>query len=156
MDIDALRRRLDPVVTTLHLGPIRDTIGRLNDGGPPVGFLSIDVDLYSSSVDTLSLFRGPHAGAACLPRPVVYLDDCMGLTFADITGERLAVLEFNRESYPTRGISPVYGLRYNLHWPHRHARWPDMLYWAHLLDHPQYGCADGLTGSTQAPISRHH
>jgi hypothetical protein len=152
MDVEALRRRLDRSITTLHIGLIRETLGHLRDGGPPVGFISLDVDLYSSSVDTLMLLDGPEATTTCLPRPILYLDDSMGLTFGDLTGERLAVAEYNRTHYPRRGISPVYGLRYHLNWPFSRQQWPDMLYWTHLLDHPQYGTPDGLVGGTEAPL----
>jgi hypothetical protein len=153
MDLAALRAKLSPSITTLRLGLLRETIGTLlEDGGPPLGFISLDVDLYSSSVDVLTALRGPGALTACLPRPVLYLDDSMGLTFSDLTGERLAVREFNEAMYPTRGISPVYGLRYHLNWPFRQQQWPEMLYWVHLLDHPQYGVPDGLIPTGHAPL----
>jgi hypothetical protein len=155
MDIDALHRRLNPDVTTLLVGPIRTTLGQfLGTSHSRFGFVSIDVDLYSSTVDILRLFCDELPIAHCLPRVACYLDDIMGVTFADITGERLAVAEYNRHHSPTRAISPVFGLRYHLGWPHRNAQWPDMLYWAHFLDHPEYGHPDGLAPGQHAPL--HH
>jgi hypothetical protein len=152
MDVAALRRQLDPAITTLHLGPIRETVSRLDDGGAPVGFISLDVDLYSSSIDAMTMLTGARVAATCLPRPIIYLDDSMGLTFGDLTGERLAVAEYNAAHHPTRGIFPVYGLRYYLPWPHSRALWPEMLYWVHLLDHPLNGRTDGLIPHSHAPL----
>ena len=68
--------------------------------------------------------------------------------------ERLAMLEYNREGAPNRGISPVYGLRYHLGWPQSQAQWPDMMFWAHFLDHPDYGVFDGLALEGQAPLGK--
>lgn len=154
MDVDALRARLDPRTTQLFIGPIHTTLERfLAANTTRFGFVSIDVDLYTSTVDILRLFSGEHALDHCLPRVICYLDDIMGVTFADITGERLAVNEYNASHAPTRAISPVFGLRYALGWPHRNAQWPDMLYWAHFLDHPEYGRPDGLAPGQQAPLN---
>jgi hypothetical protein len=153
MDHGALEHKLDRRITTLHLGRISDTLsGFLSQSPPPIGFCSVDVDLYTSTMDALEILRGSQALQRCLPRVVVYLDDSMGLTFGDFTGERLAVREYNDEHKGSRGVSPVYGLRYHLGWPHRSAQWPDMLYWAHLLDHPRYGAFDGLVPATEAPL----
>jgi len=153
MDHEALQQRMDRRVTTLHLGPVRDTLpGFLSQSPPLIGFCSIDVDLYTSTVDTLQVLKGREALERCLPRIVIYLDDSMGLTFGDFTGERLAIREYNDEHKGVRGVSPVYGLRYHLGWPHRYQQWPDMMYWAHLLDHQQYGVFDGLIPGTAAPL----
>ena len=153
MEQQALQEKLDHATTSLVIGPIRETLGRFLATAPAViGFVSVDVDLYSSTVDALSVFRGTAAITHCLPRVVVYLDDSMGLTFGDLTGERLAVAEYNAQSAPHRGIFPVYGLRYHIGWPHSRAQWPDMMYWAHFLDHPQTGASDGLSPVRHAPL----
>ena len=153
MDRSALEHQMDRRVTTLHLGRISDTLsGFLSQSPPLIGFCSIDVDLYTSTMDALEVLRGTQALERCLPRVVLYLDDSMGLTFGDFTGERLAIREYNEEHRGLRGVSSVYGLRYHFGWPHRYEQWPDMLYWAHLLDHPQYRVFDGLVPATEAPL----
>jgi hypothetical protein len=64
------------------------------------------------------------------------------------------VHEFNRDAAPARGISPVFGLRYYLDWPHSRALWPDMMFWVHFLDHPQCGDDDRLAPVAQAPLHK--
>jgi hypothetical protein len=153
MNFDLLNSRLRSG-TRLILGNIHETIHEfMSQPHAPVGFVSFDVDLYTSMVDAVALFRGDVPLSQCLPRVICYLDDSMGVTFAEITGERLAVREYNDQHYPKRGISPVYGLRYHLGWPHSRAQWPSMLYWAHFLDHLQYPVYDGLISAGEAPLS---
>jgi len=110
------------------------------------------LDLYTATRDSLKLFRAEYRLARCLPRVVCYLDDIMGATFADCNGERLAVAEFNREHEGTRCIGPVYGLRHHIGWPHSRAQWPDMMYWAHFIDHEDYCRFEGLAMSESLPL----
>ncbi len=152
MDFAALQKRLGKT-TTLIVGDVDRTIHEfLAKPHPPVGFVSFDMDLYTSTRDALALFRGAEALTHCLPRVVCYFDDVMGVTMADITGERLAINEYNETHRSVRCISPVYGLRYDIGWPHNQAQWPDMMYWAHFLDRPEYKEYDGLVPYTQAPL----
>ena len=92
MDQEKLRRRLKKA--RLILGDVGQTIGGFIESGPaPVGFVSIDVDLYTSTMAAFKLF---DAGTDVLmPRVYCYLDDILGETFSEFTGERLAVSEFN-------------------------------------------------------------
>lgn len=144
MNFAPLQAKLGPS-TKLILGDVRHTLPEfLESQHAPVGFVSLDVDLYSASHNVLSLFRDENPIRHCLPRVVLYADDIMGTTMSPITGERLAIREYNDRYYPTRCISPVYGLRYDLDWPHSQARWPDMLFWSHVLDHPRYREHDRL------------
>ncbi len=153
MDFDALKSRLQPT-SQLTIGDIKRTIGDfLAMPHAPVGFVSFDMDLYTATRDSMALFRGAVPLTQCLPRVVCYFDDIMGTTFGDLNGERAAMLEYNRDHAPTRGISPVYGLRYHIGWPHSQALWPDMMYWAHFLDHSDYGSFDKLAMEAQAPLS---
>jgi hypothetical protein len=150
MDFDVLRKQLNPE-TQLLIGDVKQSIDTfLSSPHAPVGFISFDMDLYTSTRDSLKLFRGDTPLSQCLPRVVCYFDDIMGTTFGDLNGERLAMHEYNQEHRPNRGISPVYGLRYHLGWPHSRAQWPDMMFWAHFLDHPSYGVFDGLAMEAQA------
>ncbi len=135
------------------IGDVKETLDTfLSEPHSPVGFASFDMDFYNSTKSALKLFRGSVPLEHCLPRVVCYMDDIMGVSFGDVSGERLAMKEYNQEESPMRCISPVYGLRYHLGWPHNRAQWPDMLFWAHFLDHPQYGVHDGLVAAANAPL----
>ena len=152
MDFTELKARLQPE-TQLLLGNVRETLDAfLAVSHARVGFVSLDLDLYTSTRDAMKLFRDAVPLTHCLPRVVCYLDDIMGVTFCDLTGERLAISEYNEAHRPRRCVSPVYGLRYRLGWPHNRAQWPDMMFWAHFLDHPQYACYDGLAPHAQAKL----
>lgn len=152
MDFSELKAQLRPE-TQLLLGNVSETVKTfLATSHPQVGFVSLDLDLYTSTRDALKLFQDATPLTHCLPRVVCYADDIMGTTFSDLTGERLAIGEYNEVHRPHRCVSPVYGLRYHLGWPHNRAQWPDMIFWAHFLDHPQYGSYDGLTPHPQAPL----
>jgi hypothetical protein len=152
MDVEKLKVRLRPE-TQLVLGDVAETIAAfLDQPHPPVGFISFDLDLYTSTRDAMQILRGPIPLAHCLPRVVCYMDDIMALTQADINGERLAIREYNEAHYPCRAISPVYGLRYHLGWPHSRTQWPDMMFWASFLDHPDHGVCDRLADGAQAPL----
>jgi hypothetical protein len=148
MDVNKLKSRLRQA--RLILGPIKDTLNSFVNSRPaPVAFVSVDVDLYTSTVDTLRLFDADDQ--VLLPRVHVYLDDVLGLTFGDHNGERAAVEEFNT-NHEKRKFSPIYGLRYYLPYPLRSMGWIEMMYMAHLFDHPQYGRNDGLIRQTNAPL----
>jgi hypothetical protein len=139
MDIDKLRARLQR--SELLLGLVEETLPRfIESSGSPVGFVSIDLDYYSSTVAALMLLTAP--AERLLPRVMCYFDDVMGYPWGDFNGERLAIAEFNdREEH--RKISPVYGLRYFLPQPWAQAMWPEMMYLAHVLDHPRYDEDEG-------------
>jgi hypothetical protein len=62
--------------TKLILGPLSETIRTfsLNDfSAAPIGFISVDVDYYSSTVDALKVLA--LRPESYLPRVIVYLDD---------------------------------------------------------------------------------
>jgi hypothetical protein len=88
-----------------------------------------------------------------LPRVVSYFDDIMGLTFGDHVGERAAIADFNT-THQLRKVSPIHGLRHYLPWPQSRTMWPEMMYLAHIFDHPLYNENDGLVPVDQAPLIR--
>jgi hypothetical protein len=144
MDADKLRRRLQNA--TLVLGPVKQTVaGFLSSRPAPVGFVSFDLDYYSSTKDALGLLLAPPQ--LLLPRVQCYLDDILGYSFAEFNGERLAVAEFNG-SHDMRKVSKVYGLRYLLPEEHANAAWPEKVYQAFILDHPRYWENDGTMSRT--------
>jgi len=136
----------------LVLGDVATTLGPWLATKPaPVGFVSWDLDYYSSTMAAFALLEAEPA--SLLPRIVSYFDDIMGLTFGDHVGERAAIAVFNT-AHQSRKISPVYGLRHFLPWPQSAALWPEMMYLAHVFDHPLYNEEDGLIPADHAPLSR--
>lgn len=141
MDVEALRKRL--TTASLVLGPIAETLLAFLDGRPPrVAFVSVDVDLYSSTVDCLRLFEA--APALLLPRVYCYFDDIMGYTYSDCNGERLAIAEFNAR-HPQRQISKIRGLKFYVPKVVREATWVECFYIAHLFDHEFYAQRSAIT-----------
>jgi hypothetical protein len=134
MDVERLRARLKRA--TLVLGPIADTLaGYCAAGLAPVGFVSVDVDLYSATVEALRLFATDTS--SLLPGVYVFFDDIMGYTYSDCNGERLAMTEFNA-SHPRRPLCKIHGLRFFVNESMRGDKWVESVYITHVLDHPQY------------------
>jgi hypothetical protein len=133
MSHDALQRTL-PDNAKLILGELTDTVGPFLRSIPvtaPIGFVSIDVDYYSSTRDSLAVLEG--AGGQYLPRVLIYLDDLEHPSHNSWCGERRAVLEFN-ERHEMRKIEQHAFLRsYRIF---RNARWIDHMFTLHVLDHP--------------------
>jgi hypothetical protein len=128
----------------LKLGLVEETVPAfLASSLSPVAFVSIDLDLYSSTRDALRLFDAKQE--ALLPRVYCYFDDINGYTYSDYTGERLAIAEFN-EAHEMRKLSPIYGLKHFVPPAYSNAWWVDLLYLAHIFDHPLYGHPDELRG----------
>lgn len=133
MDRAALEARLEPT-TRLVIGPISKTLrkflaeGRLQD--QPVGFVSVDVDYYSSTLDVLEILKGEAEWY--LPRVLMYLDDLEDMSHNSRCGEMAAVNEFNA-AIDNRVIERHAFLRgYRLF---KNARWIDHIYQCHVLDH---------------------
>ena len=140
MDQDKLRSRLRHA--KLIIGLIKETLSSFLQAGPaPVGFVSIDVDLYTSTMDALKLFEANPR--VLLPRIHCYLDDMLGFTFSDFTGERLAINEFN-QCHPQRKISPIYGLKHFVPDQFFDSMWVESFYLAHIFDHDLYAHDGGL------------
>jgi hypothetical protein len=136
MDEAALRSRLERA--HLVLGDVADTGPTfLASAPPPIGFISFDLDYYSSTRDAFEALLLGDADRY-LPRVVCYFDDMVGPHFemhSPFTGEMLAVDEFNRESH-RRKLGKLNGLRYKL-LPHE-GPWVEGIYVLHVFDHPRY------------------
>jgi hypothetical protein len=145
MDHEALRARLSGA--RLALGPVAETVRRFLEEDPaPIGFVSFDLDLYSSTVDALALFCAPEA--LLLPRVVCYFDDIIGFSHNDYAGERLAIREFN-DAHEHRKLSPLYGLR----WVVGQERWwVEQMFMLHCFRHPRYGDFDASNTLSQLPL----
>ncbi len=67
--------------TKLHLGLIKDRLPEMLASSPaPIGFISIDLDMYSSTVDALGILDADTS--LLLPRVYSYFDDIEGFTFS--------------------------------------------------------------------------
>jgi hypothetical protein len=139
MDEEALRSRLERA--ELVLGDVDRTVPDFLESRPaPVGFISFDLDYYSSTRDALRLLDGDSA--AFLPRVLCYFDDVHCYPWGDSIGARLAIREFNEERR-TRKIDALHGMRFLFGPDHREERWLEALYVAHLFDHPRYDEFEG-------------
>ncbi|MFZ0887269.1 MAG: hypothetical protein WA005_02350 [Candidatus Binataceae bacterium] len=137
MEPERLLRML-PDYATLVLGPLEETVPpflKTMTDQAPLGFISIDVDYYSSAAQALALLSDPDPGKY-LPLPVVYLDDIAEESHNSWCGELLAVSEFNA-LHPLRKIERHRFLRSRRLF--KHARWLDHIYLLHVLDHPVMG-----------------
>ena len=130
MNESALRRRLS-ARTTLILGNVGDTVPRFfNDfQPPPVGFVSFDLDLYSSTRDALQIFRVPDK--KMLWHVPLYFDDIEFVFNHKFAGELLAIDEFNVECSQVK-IDRWYGVRIGRPFPER--PFLEKLYVAHDLE----------------------
>lgn len=142
-DRTGLLKKLDGRADVIW-GDIAETIAPFTEKlkpESPIGFISIDVDIYSGSTSALKVLDGPAENY--LPAISIYLDD-VGFFFANQwAGELAAVNEFNvanelRKIDIDRSIS--------------HRRWPTFSAWhphmhvCHMLDHP----------ARQKPVKRSH
>jgi hypothetical protein len=135
MDIEELQSRLNG--TRLVLGDIRDTVPTFveNFAPAPIGFVAVDLDYYSSTVDALRVFELDENHV--LPRVLCYFDDTVGEDHVlqnDLVGELLAIREFNTGSSGSK-ILPVNGLKAKRDLP---ANWNDSMFAMHRFDHPNY------------------
>jgi hypothetical protein len=130
---DRLRAML-PSNASLILGNITDTIPGFLGNLPldaPIGFVSVDVDYYWSSVEALtSLTSDPEI---YLPLVTMYLDDISYPTHNPWCGELAAIADFNA-AQTMRKIAPFNFLREDRLF--KNAKWISHMYALHVLDHP--------------------
>jgi hypothetical protein len=134
MDRASLESRL-PANARLICGDVAGTVPEFLQSlreSPPIGFVSLDLDYYSSSRDALALFDDPDP-TKYLPRVGLYLDDVTFDGHNEWCGELLAVAEFSR-TRAMRKISRHNFLRNGRVF--KHSPWIDQMYLAHILDHP--------------------
>lgn len=145
MDEAALRARLRRA--TLVLGNVQDTVGPFLDQldrRAPVGFVAFDLDLWSSTVAALDLFRGDVA--TCLPRVWCYFDDVVAMIGQ--IGEMLAIREFNEES-PDRQLGQPYRLRSNVPFQ---PLWADQMFQVHFFKHSKYATLLAPPSERELPL----
>jgi len=126
MDVATLKGRLAER-TRLILGDIQDTV-RHADISAPIGFMAVDIDLYSSAVSTLEILR--RADVPRLRRVALYFDDLAEHYNHCFAGELLAIEEFNVKSLDVK-VDRWRGLRAGRPFPD--APWVDSMFLAHDL-----------------------
>lgn len=137
MDEPLLRSRLQRA--ELAIGDIAITGRAFLERSPaPIGFISFDLDYYSSTVAAFAALLDHKDLDSYLPRVVCYFDDTVGPhseLHSDLTGELLAIREFN-EMHRDRKLAPIHGLRYKL--LPLEGPWVAGIYVLHLFEHPLY------------------
>lgn len=134
MNAETLRASL-PVGTELHLGPLSATIPAFLQRLPtssPLGFVALDVDYWSSTLEALELLKGEPE--QYLPRTVVYVDDVALDDHNSASGARLAISQFN-EAMPRRPLEHHPFLENRRIF--RRPAWIKQTMYLHVLDHPR-------------------
>jgi hypothetical protein len=153
MDKAKLEERLER--SKLIIGPVEETVKSFlesfgsSNPPPPIGFISFDLDYYSSTVEAFHVFSG--ASTSVLPRVICYFDDISGdceRAFNIFTGELLAIAEFNAANDYVK-IAECKGLRFSRGNIPR--EWHEQIYIAHLFRHPDY--QRPIFPWTQLPLS---
>jgi hypothetical protein len=131
-DVEGLRRKLNGRAE-LVIGDIHDTVEpflRTLMAHAPLGFVSIDVDIYSGTVSSLKVLGGSYV--QYLPAISVYLDDVNSFFSSPACGELCAVDEHNTAN-PLRPIHHDRSLLATR--PSGLQPWYEHMYVAHVLDH---------------------
>lgn len=126
MDVAALRARLKPR-TKLVLGDVAQNVERfLDENEVTVGFVSFDLDYYSSTKSAFPLLSSPKR--KILRRTPLYFDDIDFYFNHQFAGELLAIDEFNKSTDEVR-IDRWRGIRKER--PFLEAPWLEKMYVAH-------------------------
>ncbi len=131
-DFAALASEL-PANCRLVIGDCKDTLGPLlrehGSAEAPIGFVSLDVDQYHSSVSALKVFEAEATHLA--PVVPMWVDDSyIGVLQTTYAGEGLAIREFN-EAHALRKIEQEV-VRTDDH----PRLWHHCVHFAHVFDHP--------------------
>jgi hypothetical protein len=120
----------------LVLGEVKDTCKTFFEeyNPAPIGCIFHDLDFYSSTMDSFSLFEADQVHF--LPRVFMYFDDINGdntWLVSDFAGELLAIEEFNK-AHPLKKITANRAMPviYPDQW------WVRQIYILHDFQHPKY------------------
>lgn len=114
----------------LVLGDIADTVPDFTSSlssRSPLGFIAVDVDIYSSTAQALRCLLGPCDRYN--PAVSIYFDDVSHFFANRYCGELLAIDEFNAAN----AFRKIDHDRTGRHLGHV---WHEMMYACHILDHP--------------------
>jgi hypothetical protein len=132
MNVESLSKSL-PQFAELVIGDISETVPSFLSqlsADAPIGFISVDVDYYSSAQRVLKILTG--SSDLYLPIVATYLDDIGVPGSNPWTGELLAVREFN-DANKLRKIAPFTLLRSQRIF--KNTQWIDRMFAAHIHDH---------------------
>jgi hypothetical protein len=153
MDEPLLRSQLRSA--QLIIGDIAQTGPEFLASRPaPIGFISFDLDYYSSTVAAFGALLDASADRF-LPRVMCYFDDTVGPheeLHCEFTGELLAIAEFNA-AHRDRKLTKVNGLARKL--PDESEPWVEGIYVLHLFDHPRYNEYVFPERDRQFPLTAH-
>ncbi len=135
MDVDRLRKRLKSA--KLLLGDVQQTVGKFIDmEHAPIGFISFDLDYYSSTAAALELFKAQDT--SLLPRVLCYFDDVVSdghQLHCDEVGELLAIREFNQKANGAHTLAPMGTVRSSVV---SAALWMEQVWVYHRFGHFEY------------------
>jgi hypothetical protein len=129
---EALLRRQLTSRTHLVLGQVKETVPEFIEciQDAPIGFVSFDLDLYSSTKQALSILS--HPKKSILKKVPLYFDDVLeSMVSHRFAGELLAIDEFNEQNQLVK-IDRWRGLRIGRPFPEH--PYFDCMYLAHNLE----------------------
>ena len=134
MDIVALRNKLSR--SELIIGDVAETTTTFFSkySPPPIGFISFDLDYYSSTKSAFNIFNNDHD--FFIPRVECYMDDVGSyevLSANSGTGVLRAIHDFNNESE-----TKIYKKENVSHMRHIPSSWNEFMYVHHIFDHQEY------------------
>jgi hypothetical protein len=149
MDREALEKRLAGRAEIIF-GDVADTVTEWR-GQPdaPLGAILFDLDLYTSTTAALRLLTKENV----LPRIWCYFDDIIGYpenAFADGTGEREAIREFNLA--PERKVAWDHLSPARVFKGRTPEAWHQQIYLYHRLSHPDYNTSISGQAKQQFPL----
>jgi hypothetical protein len=150
MDVETLRSRL--CHAKLIIGDVAETLREFiaNEISKPIGFISFDMDYYSSTINAFQLLKANTA--MFIPRVYCYFDDCIGderELHTIYSGELLAIAELNLWS-EKRKLARINGLSWKRMIP---SVWNDEMYVYHLFEHRLYGRNINPQKNWQLPLT---
>ncbi|MBK6005167.1 hypothetical protein JJB11_03605 [Ramlibacter ginsenosidimutans] len=149
-DRDALMRKIAGRADIVW-GDIADTVGAFTDAltaDAPLGFVSVDVDIYTATKSALRCLKGPSQ--AYLPAVSMYFDDVTFFFANRWAGELAAIEEFNME-HDLRKIDVDRSLPGSRR--ASSAPWYRHMYACHVLDHD---ARQRVRQRAELPIGAHH
>lgn len=137
MDVPKLMERLKSA--RLVLGDVAGTASTfLQEYNPaPIGFVSFDMDYYSSTIAALAIFSENQDDRYFLPRIQCYFDDVIGSEYSsynDFVGELAAIRDFNHGNESVKLAESRVFRKYAINFD-----WYHQIYLMHRFRHSLYG-----------------
>lgn len=143
MNPEALRAKL-PANAQIVLGDVATTVPKFMESvAHPLGFVSNDLDYYSSTVASLIPIVKADA-SKLLPRVLMYFDDLIGYPYTYQNGEWAAIRDLNVD-HPNRPIGRIHGLHWHVGSPFDRQPWPELMYVLEARDHPKFNDSERST-----------